>query len=142
MNDFETVRDALSWSASTFPEAQGRREAGKVALDRIEVEVERLQRLVDEYDGPGYTYELNKLEAENERLRAELFLMNQHMHEDEAENERLRGHEAEDHRGEEEDHAEIARLREEIERLQKIISDASTPIGWITRPAKNWRHRD
>jgi chromosome segregation ATPase len=42
-----------------------------------------------------YSEQLEKCEAEAERLREELSLMNQHMHEDEAENERLRKREAE-----------------------------------------------
>jgi hypothetical protein len=44
--DFEIVLDALKWSAA-FPAAQERREAGKVALSRMVVEVERLRGLLE-----------------------------------------------------------------------------------------------
>lgn len=40
-------------------------------LDRP-AEVERLQGLVDQHDGPGYWYEMDKLEARERELEAEV----------------------------------------------------------------------
>jgi hypothetical protein len=48
MSDFETVRDALSYSASTWEIASAKREEGKIALDRIEAECDRLREDRDE----------------------------------------------------------------------------------------------
>jgi uncharacterized protein YdcH (DUF465 family) len=67
--DFETVLGMLITPRAFSPRDFDR---ARDALSRIEKENERLQRLVDEHDGPGYTYELDKLIADNERLRPAL----------------------------------------------------------------------
>lgn len=85
VNDFETVREWLRISPSVSPYAER-------ALDRIEAEVERLQRVLRDADAEleAEREARPKLQAEAARLRADLQEMCEAVDEGSAEVERLR----------------------------------------------------